>query len=73
MVGRGCLGLSSDEVLLCCLHVNIGLGQPELGGHRTFVSRAQQFLYVAGLSGSVHLAHVGEQLASVGGGTSRIG
>src|SRR3954452_1295774 len=70
----GCrLRLSSDEVLLCCLHVHIRLCQPELRGHRALVSGAHQLLDAASLTYGVRLPDVSEKLADVGSGTSRIG
>src|SRR4051795_250385 len=70
----GCrLRLSSDEVLLCCLHVNVGLGQAELSSHRALVGGAHQLLDAASLTHCIRLSHVSEDLADVGGGTARIG
>jgi hypothetical protein len=65
--------LESRGSVLCRLHVHIRLCQPELSGHRALVSCAHQLLDAASLTGGVRLPHVGEELADVGRGTSRIG
>src|SRR3954465_5282838 len=50
MVGGCSLRLGSDQVLLCCLHVHVGLRQPELSSHRALVSRPHQLLDSASLT-----------------------
>ena len=60
-------------MLLCCLHVHVGLCQAELSGDGALVGRPHQLLDVVSLTGGIRLPHVSEVLTDVGSGTSRIG
>jgi hypothetical protein len=73
VVCRGRLSRSSDQVLFCRLHVDVGFGQPKFCGHCALIGRPHPLLDVTSLTGGIGLPHISEELTSIRIDLARIG